>query len=212
MASRPRLLMALLVGLLSYFIVAPWFKLTALECALLAWNIAGITYLALIGALMRTSNPEDMHRRALDQDSGRKTVLTLVITSVAISFAGIVVELVEAKTMFGELKSGHIALAIASVAVSWTFAHVMFAQHYAHEYYEAVLSDKPGGIEFPGEPSPDYTDFIYLAITIGTSGQTSDVSFSSRPMRRLATVHSVFSFAYNTALIALGINIASGLL
>lgn len=212
MVSRPRLLIALLVGTLSYFAVGPWFKLTSLECALVAWNVAGVTYLSLIGGLMRTTNPEDMHRRALDQDAGRKTVLTLVLASVAISFAGIVIELVEAKTMLGELKSGHIALAITSVVVSWAFAHIMFAQHYAHEYYEAVLSDRPGGIEFPGEPSPNYTDFVYLAITIGTSGQTSDVSFSTRPMRRLATVHSVFSFAYNTALIALGINIASGLL
>ena len=173
--------------------------------------MAGATYLLLITRLMILSNPADMHRRAMDQDAGQKTVLTLALASVVISLVGIVFELVEAKSMLGQLRVGHAMLALLTVAISWAFAHVMFAQHYAHEYYESVLAGENGGIVFPGETSPDYGDFVYLAFTLGTSAQTSDVSFTSRSMRRLGTLHSVFSFAFNTALIALGINIASGL-
>jgi uncharacterized membrane protein len=211
LVSRPRLLAALAIGLACYLLITPFLTLSKLERGLVAWNVAGASYLILITRLMLSSNPADMHRRALDQDSGRKTVLTLAISSVAISFIGIVVELVEARSMLGQLKAGHAALALSTVVISWTFAHVMFAQHYAHEYYEAVLAGQSGGIVFPGETSPEYGDFLYLSFTLGTSAQTSDVSFTSRPMRRLGTVHSVFSFAFNTALIALGINIASGL-
>lgn len=209
--SRPRLVISLLIGLAAYFILAPWLSLTPLECGLLAWDLAIACYLALVMRLMRAANPEDMHRRALDQDAGRKTVLTLVIASVVISFSGILFELVEAKAMFSTLKAGHVALALTTVMLCWLFAHIMFAQHFAHEFYEAVLQGRPGGLKFPGEASPNYTDFIYFAFAIGTSAQTSDVDVTSRPMRRLVVVHSIFSFAYNTALIALGINIASSL-
>lgn len=209
--SRPRLIISLLIGLAAYVISTRWFSLTPLECGLLAWDLAITCYLLLVIRLMRGANPEDMHRRALDQDAGRKTVLTLVVASVVISFSGIMIELVEAKTMFNELKTGHILIALTTVVLCWLFAHIMFAQHFAHEFYEAVLQGRPGGLEFPGESAPNYTDFIYFAFAIGTSAQTSDVSVTSRPMRRLVVVHSMFSFAYNTALIALGINIASSL-
>ncbi|MFM8548044.1 MAG: DUF1345 domain-containing protein [Betaproteobacteria bacterium] len=209
--SRPRLCASIAIGLGVYFLVVPRLSLSELECGLISWNVAIASYLVLISLLMRRTDPEEMRRQALDQDAGRKTVLTLVIASVAISFAGIVFELVDAKTMFGAPKAIHIALTLATVALCWFFAQIMFAQHYAHEFYEAVLKGEPGGLDFPGEPSPDYTDFVYFAFSIGTSSQTSDVNVTSRPMRRLTTVHSLFSFTYNTALIALGINVASSL-
>jgi uncharacterized membrane protein len=58
---------------------------------------------------------------------------------------------------------------------------------------------------------PDYGDFLYFACVIGTSGQTADVSFTSRAMRRIGTVHCVLAFFFNTTVVALTINIASGL-
>lgn len=209
--SRPRLIMALVIGFIAYFLGTSQFSLTPLERGLVAWDIAVGCYLIMITRMMRRSSPEEMRRRAIDEDAGRKTVLTLVIASVTTSFFGIGVELVEAKAMYASLKGGHVALALITVAISWVFAHLMFSQHYAYEYYEAILGGHPGGLEFPGEDAPGYTDFVYLSFTVGTSSQTSDVSISSRSMRRLATVHGVFSFVFNTALIALGINIASGL-
>ena len=71
--------------------------------------------------------------------------------------------------------------------------------------------DWPSG-QFPGGQPPDYGDFLYFASVIGASGQTADVSFTSRKMRRTGTVHCVLAFFFNTTLVALTINIASGLL
>jgi len=88
----------------------------------------------------------------------------------------------------------------------------MFALHYAHDYFATEVRGGHGGLEFPGGHPPDYGDFLYFAVVIGTSGQTADVSFSRRPMRRTGTVHCVLAYFFNTTLVALTINIASGLL
>ena len=87
----------------------------------------------------------------------------------------------------------------------------MFALHYAHDYYASEIRGQPGGLDFPGGHAPDYGDFLYFASVIGTSGQTADVSFTNRTMRRTGLVHCVLAFFFNTTLIALTINIASGL-
>lgn len=87
----------------------------------------------------------------------------------------------------------------------------MFALHYAHDYYAADLRGRPGGLDFPGGHAPDYGDFLYFACVIGTSGQTADISFTTRTMRRTGLVHCVLAFFFNATLLALMINIASSL-
>jgi uncharacterized membrane protein len=77
---------------------------------------------------------------------------------------------------------------------------------------EALHRGEPGGAAFPGETAPDYPDFLYMACVIGTSGQPADIAFTSRTMRRIGLVHSVLSFFFNATLLALSINIASGLI
>ena len=42
--------------------------------------------------------------------------------------------------------------------------------------------------------------------------QVSDVQITERPLRRLALAHGVLAFIYNTVIVALSINIISGLL
>jgi uncharacterized membrane protein len=88
----------------------------------------------------------------------------------------------------------------------------MFALHYAHDYYASEVRGEHGGLQFPGGHAPDYADFLYFACIIGTSAQTADVSLTSRRMRRTGMVHCVLAFFFNTTLLALTINIASGLL
>jgi uncharacterized membrane protein len=84
--------------------------------------------------------------------------------------------------------------------------------HYAHDFYAARARGKPVGLTFPGTELPDYGDFLYFACIIGTSGQTADVSFTTSAMRRTGLLHCVLAFFFNTTLVALTINIASGLL
>jgi uncharacterized membrane protein len=152
-----------------------------------------------------------MRTRALQQDEGRLLVLAFVVAAALMCIGAIVAELAVAKDFHGQLRYTHMALAALTIASSWAFTHVMFALHYAHDYYASEIHGEHGGLEFPGGQAPDYADFLYFASVIGTSGQTADVSFSSRKMRRTGMVHCVLAFFFNTTLLALTINIASGL-
>jgi uncharacterized membrane protein len=103
-------------------------------------------------------------------------------------------------------------LAGTTVLTSWAFTQVMFALHYANEFYHARHGERGGGLEFPGTDQPNYWDFLYCACVIGTSGQTADVSIASSAMRRFALLHCVLAYVFNTTLLALTINVAASLL
>jgi len=100
-------------------------------------------------------------------------------------------------------------LAIVTIVLSWAAVHTTFALHYAHEYYRGA---KPGGLQFPSgdqHESADYWDFVYFSFVIGMTAQVSDVGITDKTIRRTATVHGIISFIYNTALVALMVNIAA---
>ncbi len=84
-------------------------------------------------------------------------------------------------------------LAGVTVLSSWAFIQVMFCLHYAHDFYAAACHGRPAGLQFPADDHPDYGDFFHFAAVIGTSGQTADVNFSSKPMRRIGTVHCILA-------------------
>ena len=155
---------------------------------------------------------EKMRARAIEQDDGKFVVLGMVIVAAIVSIGAIVAELAVVKDMHGMLRYEHIVLAVLTILSSWAFTHVMFALHYAHEFYVAKERGNPGGLEFPNATAPDYGDFLYFSCVIGTSGQTADVSFTSRTMRRTGLVYCVLAFFFNTTLVALTINIASSLI
>jgi uncharacterized membrane protein len=98
--------------------------------------------------------------------------------------------------------------------LSWLVTHVTFAFRYAHEYYarDAGGPDLDGGLEFPLEKAPDYLDFLYFALVLGMTFQVSDVQITSRKLRRVATLHGLLSFLFNTVIVAFTVNIAAGLM
>ena len=210
--ARPRLIISTLIGILVYFILPDWLAAHGITRMILGWNAGACLYLVLVFHMMFwSSDHEKMRRRAEMQDEGRIIVMLLVVLAAVASLGAIFAELAVVKDVHGELRYVHVALAALTIVSCWTFIHVMFAQHYAHDYYVAVSRNKPGGLDFPGEPKPDYSDFLYFACIIGTSGQTADVTFTSRQMRKTGLVHCVLAFFFNTSLLALTINIASGL-
>ena len=90
----------------------------------------------------------------------------------------------------------------------------MFALYYAHEFHSearAGAKGQGGGLDFPDDSTPDYLDFLYFSFVVGTTAQTSDVEVTSRAMRRVVMLHGILSFFFNTAVIALAVNIAAQL-
>jgi uncharacterized membrane protein len=162
---------------------------------------------------MWTSTEERMRLRAQIQDEGQNTVLLLTVVAAIACMTAIVSELSGLKDVPPLLRSLHVGLAALTIFTSWLFVHSMFALHYAHEFYVGVTRSHPPCLQFPGEcPRPSYSDFLYFAFIIGTSGQTADVALSSKSMRRIGLVHCVLAFFFNTTLLALTINIGASLI
>ena len=96
-----------------------------------------------------------------------------------------------------------------TITLSWTFVHVILALHYAHEFYD---EDDGGGLQFPSDDQPVYWDFLYFSFVIGMTFTVSDVAITSRDFRKLALVHGMLSFGFNTVILALALNTVSTVL
>ncbi len=212
LVPRPRLAGGIIFGVLVYALIPLVSSMHQVGRLLIGYNAGVLLYLIFAGRMMTTATITTMRRRALTQDEGKIAMMGAVVVSSLSSLLAIAVQLSLAKDLQGFDRISHIALAGGTVLTSWAFAQVMFALHYAHEFYHARHGDQGGGLEFPGTEQPTYGDFLYCACVIGTSGQTADVSISSAAMRRFALVHCVLAYIFNTTLLALTINIAAGLL
>ena len=208
---RPRLFIVALIGVVTGLVLPQDIARQAVTRWLIAWNVGAWLYIVLAAVMMVRSSKGHMRHRAQLQDDGKYAILGLTVISAIASLVAIAFELAVVKDLHGWLKGAHVALAGITVIASWGFIQVMFTLHYAHDYYLAACHGHKPGLEFPDDPDPDYGDFFYFSAVIGTSGQTADVSFISRKMRRTGTVHCVLAFFFNTTLLALTINIASGL-
>ena len=209
--ARPRLVAAAVVGTLVAAFLPHDLAQHEITRLIVGWNAGAVLYILMALHMIFWSDHDKIRMRACMQDEGQFVVLCLVVTAAVVSLAAIVAELAVVKDMHGTLRYAHIGLAALTIVSSWAFTHIMFALHYAHDYYVALARSHEGGLAFPGGEQPDYGDFLYFACIIGTSGQTADVSFVSRHMRRVGTVHCILAFFFNTTVLALTINIASGL-
>ncbi len=121
-------------------------------------------------------------------------------------------ELANAKAQ-NDTSNARIIITGITVVLSWMFMQIMFALHYAHEYYNSSLKTNDGGLEFPGDnPEPDYWDFVYFSFIIGTAAQTADINITSKVFRRLVTLHCVIVFFFNITILALTVNVGASLL
>ena len=209
--ARPRLFIAaaaaLAVGLLLPTAVASH----AVTRFLVAWNVGTCLYVLFAAIMMTRSSSQNMRRRAQMQDDGQFVILILVVISSIASLVAIAGELAVVKDMHGLIKIEHVCLAGLTVVSSWAFIQVMFALHYAHDYYAAQASGQLPGLQFPEDDHPEYGDFFYFSAVIGTSGQTADVSFVTKPMRRIGSIHCILAYLFNTTVLALLINIGASL-
>jgi uncharacterized membrane protein len=207
--ARRRFMLATLAGLLLLALLPASLRLgTRL---LLAWDLFAAIYVIFALIMAMRSDVETCRARAALFDESDWVIMTVVIASAGASFAAIFVEL-------GAVGRGHapalLPLSVTGVTVvlSWTLTHILFTLHYANVYYRPHKHGPPGGLDFPGERPPDYHDFLYYAFVIGCATQTADVNTTSRDMRMITLVHGIVAFAFNTAILALMINVGASLL
>ncbi|GAA0710055.1 DUF1345 domain-containing protein [Dokdonella soli] len=177
----------------------------------LAFVLASLVFLGLVAQMFTRSDVASIRARSRKEDQGRWGFLLSGVAVTAVALVALGMELHAGKTG----GAPQIALAAASLLLSWLFMNTMFALHYAHAYYGDNQRQQPrGGLEFPGQKEPDYWpdywDFAYFAIVIGMTFQVSDVQITDRRLRHIALVHSVIAFFFNVVIIALSVNIVAG--
>ena len=207
--GHSRLFAGMAVSLLAGVLLPDSFRLVTR--LLIAWNAGTWLYFIASGIMIARATPQSVRRRARMSDEGRFFIL--VLTSLA-AIAAIAAELAIVKDLSGTIKGLHIGLAAATIVSAWFFIHLTYAFHYAHEYFAEPgrPAAERGGLAFPGTEHPDYYDFLYFSYVIGVACQTADVNISSPAMRRVALVQCVLAFFFNSAVLALTINIAAGLI
>jgi uncharacterized membrane protein len=207
---RPRICFAVFTGVVAYLVCpADW---PSTERISMSWDAGGIVYLFFVFRLMASCDPSHVRAAAARGDDSRFVILSVILLSIGASFVAIAQLVGHVKAAPADERAFLTALAIMTIIISWTVTQVAFALHYAHEYYLPMRgSDTGGGLVFPGSKEVDYWDFLYFSTSIGATSQTSDTAIQSRSLRRLVTIHAVVAFFFNTAVLALTVNIAASL-
>jgi len=206
--SHHRLALSTLVGISFYFILRIYYDYAISLIG--AWDAFALSDIFLAWAVILRKNVKDTVQSAKLQDSGRATILSFLLAAALAMLVAITLLLKTAKHSTDYSITTILFFALLTVALSWVLVHTVFAIHYAHVFYSEG-SDKKGGLIFPDEEMPAFTDFAYFSFVIGMTFQVSDVQVSSRRMRKLTLAHGIISFLFNTFILALSINLIAGL-
>ena len=208
-----RLLISLVLSALTYLLIFNT-DLDRLLKIMIAWGMFAFTYIITSWIVYFTRTPQQIREHAKQEDGSRIFVFLLILIT---SFASIFTVLLLMFSSNGKNMPAlvYIPVAIGSMLLSWTMVHTLFGFHYAHLYYGDDIkgsSTHAAGLNFPEEKKPDYLDFAYFSFVIGMTFLVSDIDITSRAIRRLVLLHGLLSFALNTFVVALTINIVAGLL
>ena len=199
-------------GVVVYFLAARLLGQPPVTSALVAWNAGALGFLVATGHMMMITEASAIQRRAVTQDEGRLAILAFVVLAAVAMLAAVGSELVRARALDGRAQLMHVGLAVFTVMTSWFSTQVLFALHYAHDFYMARACGEPDPLHFPGTADPVYSDFLHFAVVIGATSQTADISFQGGLLRPVGTLHSLLAFIFNVTLVGLSVNVAAGLL
>ncbi|MGB3482953.1 MAG: DUF1345 domain-containing protein [Mycobacterium sp.] len=172
------------------------------------WVVLASIYLAwtwLLVGRMDATQTEEHARHAHEEDSTRGfTQVVMLLASVG-SLGGVGYLLAAESTRGGDVAAA--VVGILSVAASWFAVHTVFMLRYARQYY----TGPPAAIDFNQDEKPAYSDFAYLAFTLGMTYQVSDTNLRSRAIRSTALTHALLSFLLGAVILAMTLNLVVGL-
>ena len=215
-AYRWRLIASVLGGLVAGWAAAN--RALSGSALLVGWVAFAAIFVTTTVWMFLTTDEAAVRRHAALEDENRGILTTLILTGVAASVAVALMALRDSKLLNSHHMAGGqwwvLGLAISTLVLSWLMAQCLFTLHYAHRYFGDADSngEDDGGIKFPGEPPTTYRDFIYVAVCVGATCQVSDFDITTSRLRNLVTLHALFTFAFNTMVLALGVNILAGML
>lgn len=183
-------------------------RFDAAAATILGFDVAALMFIAACLPLWLSDDLDAIRARSARDDGGR------VLLPVVAGLLAMVLFLALGRVVGGRqtLDVSDLDIVAATQAIAWMFANLVFAFHYGHVYYAKDEGAEIGGLAFPSEPAPLFPDFAYFSFVIGMTCQVSDVAVTSRRMRRIVALHGIFSFFFNLGVLALTINVLSGVL
>lgn len=148
-------------------------------------------------------------RQEAERDDANQIQLLLLTAIIGVA---IMVSLASLVTEKSAMPPAIIALLVATLVLSWLFTNLIFTFHYMRLYYGRLDGEGAdfGGIEFPGHGDPEFADFVNFAFVIGMTCQTADINITHPRVRRVATWHGLYAFAFNLGILALAVNALAG--
>jgi uncharacterized membrane protein len=203
-STRSTSLVRLLVGLVAGVAVAVAVGWSSVVAAVLGgWATVAAVFVVWTWAVVAPMGPDDTASHATREEPTRAGAHVVVIAAALVTLVGVILVLVEKE--IGQLLPTIAVL--ASVLASWAAIHTVFALRYARMY----LTDGARGIDFHMDEQPRYTDFAYVAVTVGMSFAISDTDLGSSTMRRTALAHALLSYLFGTVIIALLVNLVASM-
>ena len=203
--ARVEVTVTALIGLI---VAVPVTVLSSLEFGLLAgWNTATAVYLARVWMMIWPRDAEQTARWSKFTDPTRPIADLLVLTACVASLVAVGYVLAHAARSQGMWELMQVGLSLTSVVLAWAVVHTVFTLRYARLYYIG----RDGGVDFNNESKPRYSDFAYLAFTVGMTFQVSDTSLCSNEFRRTALRHALLSYLFGTGILATTINLVASL-
>lgn len=174
---------------------------------LAGWDTAAVLMVAstLITVLRFDAAGTRLH--ALREDPGRAAADILLIAASVASLVGVGFLIFRAADASGITKTVDITIGLFSVVTAWATVHTLYMLKYARLYY----GTPEGGIGFNGRHAPQYSDFAYLAFTVGMTFQVSDTALETSELRSTALKQALLSYLFGTVIIAVTINTLASL-
>ncbi|KAE8762905.1 DUF1345 domain-containing protein [Georgenia thermotolerans] len=173
---------------------------------LLGWIVAAGVYVGWLWVTVAHMDGVATATHAAREDPGRRPV-HLLVNGAALVSLGAVALLLVGRSGGAAAEVGRAVLSVASVALAWVTVHTAFTTRYAHLYYTSPVPV----VDFGDVTQPSYTDFAYLAFTIGMTFQVSDTQLKTTAMRRAVLEHALFSYVIGVVAIAATVNLLAGL-
>ncbi len=204
-SARTKLLICCVAGIAAGVLAAVFG--TGREAPLIGWGTLAVVYTLWVWTSVTRMDAAATAAHAKGEDPGRDLADLALVGAAVASLIAVGLVLFDAGNQNGATKYVQAALAVASVSVSWILVHTVFTLKYARLYY----TEPVGGIDFNEDDPPQYSDFAYLAFTIGMTFQVSDTNLQTKAIRRTALRHALISFPLGTVIIATSINLVAGL-
>lgn len=185
-----------------------------IEAPAIGWAVASLTYVLWVWVVIGRLDPAETRSHAITEDPSRGVTDLLILVANLASLAAVGAVVVDSHRGSGrgqEVLAGGL-LALSCVALSWMLVQTLFTLRYAELYYDPEKrGEEPGGISFNQDRQPQYSDFAYLATSLGMTYQVSDTNLESHRIRAEALKHGLLSYLFGTLILATTINLVIGL-